>query len=400
MARLRPLSEHGNVRFGEGSYDVRKWEVRTRVDDRKVGEVHDVLLDENARTRYLDVDLEGGRHVLVPSGDTRVDPTDEVVFIPGLDREGLKALPEYDHRPDSITPEYSRSLTTAYDNAYTGEPHERSHYRARWAGGRQGERSGRLERLDEMDDVKVASGQPDPRGWEVLGANGQRVGKVDHLIGDTGTMKVRYLTVELDDEIARNRRVLLPVGHVDLDTDRKRVISAGLDRDRATSLPAYEGGPIDRDYETRLTRSYDEAYTGNRLYEHPRYRAEELNTEEARVQRSEEELAVGKRERETGEVDVRKRVETEHVREPVGVRREEVEVERRPATGEAGASDISEEEVRIPVHEEEVVTEKRPRVKEEVVVKKREVEDTEIVEEDVRKERVDVERHDRPGDRR
>ena len=393
MARLRPLSEHEDVRFGEGSYDIRNWEVRTRVDDQEIGKVHDVLLDENARTRYLDVDVKGGRHVLIPSGDTRVDPTEEVVHIPGMRREGMNELPEYDHRPESVTPEYSRSLTTAYDEAYADEDyHERSDYATRWGGTEERSRSGALARLDELDDVDVASDDPDPRGWEVVGANGERVGEVDHVIGDTGAMKARYLTVDLDDDIATDRRILVPVGHVDLDEERNRVISTALHREQVTELPAYEGGTIDREYETRLRRHYGEAYSDDRLYEHPRYRSEALDTEEARVQRSEEELAVGTREREAGEVDVKKRVEKEKVREPVETHHEEVEVERRAASGEPRETDIGEEEVRIPVHEEEVVTEKRPRVKEEVVVKKKDVEDTEMVEEEVRKERVDVER--------
>lgn len=37
MAALRPLSDHENVRFGEGSYDVRNWKVRTRADDQEIG---------------------------------------------------------------------------------------------------------------------------------------------------------------------------------------------------------------------------------------------------------------------------------------------------------------------------------------------------------------------------
>ena len=402
MARLRPLSEHDNIRFGEGSHDVRNWSVRTRVDDHKVGKVHDVLLDENERTRYMDVELDGGRHVLMPSGDAEVDPSAKVVHVPGLDSKGMAKLPEYDHKPDTITGDYARSITRAYDDAYAGEHHERADYHASWARGTDRTPTGKLSRLDELDDVKVASGTPDPRGWEVVDTSGHRIGKVNHLIGDTGSMKARYLTVDLDDEVATEsrRQVLVPVGHVDLDTDRNRVLSRAVDRERVTGLPAYEGGPIKPDYESKLTRTYGEAYDEERHYEHPRYRSREARTDEARVQRAEEEVAVGKREREAGEVDVRKRVEKERVREPVEVHHEEVEVERRAATGRAREDQMGDEEIRVPVHEEEVVVEKQPRVKEEVVVKKKDVAETEVVEEDVRKERVDVERKNSEGRRR
>jgi uncharacterized protein (TIGR02271 family) len=52
---------------------------------------------------------------------------------------------------------------------------------------------------------------------------------------------------------------------------------------------------------------------------------------------------------------------------------------------------IGEDEVVVPVTEEEIVVEKRPVVKEEVRIKKDVVEDTEVVEEDVRREEIDIE---------
>ena len=110
------------------------------------------------------------------------------------------------------------------------------------------------------------------------------------------------------------------------------------------------------------------------------------------VQRSEEELRAGTREREAGEVRVRKSVRTDREGVEVPTRHEEVSVERVPLSGEAAAeAEIGEEEVEVPVTEEEVVVEKRPVIKEEVRIKKDVVEDTEVVEEDVRREEIDVE---------
>ena len=48
------------------------------------------------------------------------------------------------------------------------------------------------------------------------------------------------------------------------------------------------------------------------------------------------------------------------------------------------------EEIRIPVIEEEIVIEKSPVVKEEIRLRKEAVEENEVVEEDVRKEEVDI----------
>jgi uncharacterized protein (TIGR02271 family) len=113
--------------------------------------------------------------------------------------------------------------------------------------------------------------------------------------------------------------------------------------------------------------------------------------DELRVQRTEEELAAGTREREAGQLKVRKRVRTDRETIEVPTRHEEVFVERVPASGEATEAEIGDEEVSVPVTEEEVVVEKRPVAKEEVRIRKDVVEDTETVEEDVRREEVEVE---------
>ncbi len=112
--------------------------------------------------------------------------------------------------------------------------------------------------------------------------------------------------------------------------------------------------------------------------------------DELRVQRTEEELRAGTREREAGSVNVRKRVRTDREQVRVPRRREEVSVERVPVDEEGTEAEIGDDEVSVPVVEEEVVVDKRPVVKEEVRVRKDVVEDEEVVEEDVRKEEVDI----------
>jgi len=112
--------------------------------------------------------------------------------------------------------------------------------------------------------------------------------------------------------------------------------------------------------------------------------------DELRVQRTEEELRAGTREREAGEVGVSKTVHTERESVEVPTRREEVTVDRVPVEGEASTTEIGEDEVSVPVTEEEVVVEKRPVVKEEIRIRKDVVEDTEVVEEDVRREEIEI----------
>jgi uncharacterized protein (TIGR02271 family) len=113
--------------------------------------------------------------------------------------------------------------------------------------------------------------------------------------------------------------------------------------------------------------------------------------DELRVQRSEEELRAGTREREAGAMKVRKRVRTDREQIEVPTKHEEVTVERVPVEGEATEAQIGEDEVTVPVTEEEVVVDKRAVAKEEIRVRKDVVEDTEVVEDDVRREEIDVE---------
>ena len=113
--------------------------------------------------------------------------------------------------------------------------------------------------------------------------------------------------------------------------------------------------------------------------------------DELRVQRTEEELAAGTREREAGQLKVRKRVRTDRESIEVPTRHEEVSVERVPVDGEVSEAEIGEDEVRVPVTEEEVVVSKKPVAKEEVRIRKDVVSGTETVEEDVRREEIEVE---------
>ena len=105
----------------------------------------------------------------------------------------------------------------------------------------------------------------------------------------------------------------------------------------------------------------------------------------------EEVLGAGAGGREGDTLNVSKRVCPADGSIGVPTRHEEVTVERVPvAEGTASEAQIGEDEVSIPVTEEEVVVEKRPVAKEEVRIRKDVVEDTEVVEEDVRREEIDV----------
>ncbi len=276
----------------------------------------------------------------------------------------------------------------------------------------------RVAALGDLGDFQVAEGYPDPRGWDVMGAGGQKVGKVHDLIVDTGQMRTRYLDIKLDkDAIGTDddHDVLIPVGAAQLDDDDDNVMLGSMTEAQLAALPRFEHGEITRSYEDSVLAGmprgaagamaagaggdyYNTHHFDDKRFFSSRHKGMkgDKNANEARLTRSEEELEVGKRQVQAGEVDIHKRVETEHVTAPVTLRREDVTIERRPIqAGQAGLNSAKiggEGEIRIPLTEEEAVVGKRAVVKEELVVKKHAVSDNKTVEADLRKERIDIDR--------
>ena len=222
--------------------------------------------------------------------------------------------------------------------------------------------------LSELGNYKIEQGDADPRGWKVVGPKGHQIGTVVDLLVDTQAMKVRELIIDLhgDGNGAGASMVSLGVDEVDLRGNTREVFATRY---------------ADSGFATGSTARPYAAATG-------------INRDQSTLTRSEEELEVGKREVNRGEVRVGKHVETEHVSTPVTKRREEVVIERRPVeTGARGDASFRDDEIRIPLTEEEVVVDKRAVVKEELVVGKRVVEEQEVVEADVRREEFDIDRN-------
>lgn len=127
------------------------------------------------------------------------------------------------------------------------------------------------------------------------------------------------------------------------------------------------------------------------------------DTEEERLRLHEERLQVDKHETQKGEIRVEKEVVEEPRSVDVSVSHDEVTVERRPVTdGEIGVDSVygndaaafreDDETIRIPITEERVEVTKKPVVTEEIILKKREVEEQETIHETVKREEVHFEK--------
>ena len=243
--------------------------------------------------------------------------------------------------------------------------------------------------------------------YEVYDRGGQRMGRVDTLFLDEDD-RPEYLGVKMG--LLGTRSTLIPWAVVTRADEEGGRLEVSVDKETVENTPAFED---DREITPELERQLHGHYGLERTAwaedrgAYGDYHSDTERTsattgtpgpsgatgeDEIRVQRSEEELRVGTTKREAGALRVRKRVRTERERLEVPVRREEVHVERVPVSGEAAAgAEIGEDEIVVPITEEEVVVSKRPVVKEEIRIRKDVVEDTEVVEEDVRREEIDVE---------
>jgi uncharacterized protein (TIGR02271 family) len=241
-------------------------------------------------------------------------------------------------------------------------------------------------------------------GYTVYDPAGEKIGKVDDLFVDE-TGQPEYIGVKMG--LLGTRSTLIPWDAVSSTDDEGRTITVNTHKDAAKNGPTFDDDQeITSDFEREVYSYYglNRSTSTEERGAYESYYAEDAteptgaadrtdlaDEDELRVQRSEEELRAGTREREAGSMRVRKRVRTDREQIEVPTRHEEVSVERVPASGEATEAEIGEDEVEVPVTEEEVVVEKRPVLKEEVRIRKDVVEDTETVQEDVRREEVEVE---------
>ncbi len=352
---LRPLSRREDFRFPAGAYDVRGWEVRTEADDEKVGKVDDILLDAGGDLRYLDVDLGLFRkHVLVPLDRAHGEPDSEVVWIEGVSGDALEAIPEYNREPDDVGSEYARRLDAAWaevrNRPVTQPP-------ARPATAQDAELP--LARLSEMADYRV-SGDADPRGWKVVGADAEKIGEVRELLVDRRELRAAYLDCDVDEDRLEleplDRHVLIPVERVRLDRGHKHVVVDGLLPRDLDDYPVYGGLPLTRDDAEGLERIYDRGGSSLRT----EAREPDASARDRAAAESGHRHFFG---RTAGDVDVepdvreaRHRFEDDAAAERHRAAAETVEEERNAADARRMAADARDEQV---VREEDAATIRR-----------------------------------------
>ncbi len=354
----------------------------------KIGKVDDLFVDENDRPEYLGVKmgLLGLKSTLIPWELARVNERRQLIEV-GAPKDQIKDAPTFDD-DEEISPELEERVYRHFRLQHGSA--ERSGYGAYYrdedyssspaaTGGVTDEERRSEDHYGERRSDDVATGGVERERGEYRDrpdqdrpASPDRAGAAARDARDT--RGARGGDVADEDELRERRSDDVATGGIERERGENR---DRPDRDRPASSD--RAGVNARDAsDTRYSR---DSRGGDVADE-----------DEMRVQRSEEELRVGTREHEAGSVNVRKRVRTEREQVRVPRKREEVHVERVPVEGRERASEdeIGDDEIRVPVIEEEIVVEKRPVVKEELRIRKDVVEDEEIVEEDVRKEEVEI----------
>jgi hypothetical protein len=95
-----------------------------------------------------------------------------------------------------------------------------------------------LIELDRAQNYRVARDDIDPRGWTVVGCDGE-IGKVRTLLVDIDRLRAQYLVCDVDAQ----RAVLLPTAYARLDKPAARVIFDVIDKNTCEKLPPYVGAP-------------------------------------------------------------------------------------------------------------------------------------------------------------
>lgn len=241
-----------------------------------------------------------------------------------------------------------------------------------------------------LKDMKSAFGmgddskrhEKDVRGWNVRNESGTSLGKMDDWMVDQDERKLRYGVVDTND-----RRVLLPVGDLDYDETNRHVIAKGYDTDKLSKLHPYDAENWNETRERDTYRAHHPDWQG----ETPDYTTDRFQARSPeRIQLIEEQLRVGKRPVETGQVQIGKRAVSEQVSEQVELGQERLEINRRavnkPVEGAAAIGD--NQTINVTLFGEEPVVDKQTFVKEEIDVNKVTDTRTENINDTVRREEL------------
>ena len=234
----------------------------------------------------------------------------------------------------------------------------------------------------------------DWKGRKVIDNDGDKVGKIEEIYEDTGSGQPEWALVNTGLFGSKSNFVPLAGAHPSGED-----VQLSFTADQVKDSPGIEAdGALSAGEERELYAHYGQDYTAPSADAETEGSGRDTSgpTTDDAMTRSEEEVSVGTRERESGRVRLRKYVVTEEVTQKVPVKREKVKLEREPISDEnlddaMDGPEISEEEHEVVLHEEEAVVDKRTVPKERVRLGKETETGEQEVTEQVRKEQIETE---------
>ena len=242
------------------------------------------------------------------------------------------------------------------------------------------------------------------RGQTMLGADGDKIGKIEEIYLDAETDQPEWALVHTG--LFGNKGTFVPLQEASAEGDGVRV---PYEKSQVKEAPGVDpDGQLSQQEEAELYRHYGLEYGEGRSDTGLPEGGADTGREDtvgrdtsgpetdSAMTRSEEELRVGTTQRETGRARLKKYIVTEDVQTTVPVQREEVRIEREPITdaniGDATTGgDLTEEEHEVTLSAEEAVVEKNVVPKERVRLDKDVVQEEREVNESVAKEQIEIE---------
>jgi sporulation protein YlmC with PRC-barrel domain len=117
----------------------------------------------------------------------------------------------------------------------------------------------RLIPLRELDDYRVAEGEPDIRGWNVYTATGRELGDIEDLLVDTDMGEVVMVDIDLKRD---DRHTLAPIKAAWIDRPNRRVVLNTSMFDVDDDIPALRrpGEPVESESVRSFNERYERAY--------------------------------------------------------------------------------------------------------------------------------------------
>jgi hypothetical protein len=113
--------------------------------------------------------------------------------------------------------------------------------------------NGNLKEL-HSSGFEMRDGEPDIRGWKVKNDQNQVIGKIDELLFDLESLRVRYLILDLEGKSLNlvSREVIIPIGLAELDNENKVILLPEVTVGHLASLPEYKKGNVTIDIERQV----------------------------------------------------------------------------------------------------------------------------------------------------